>query len=547
MSFTTEELNYLIWRYLQETGLEISAFAMSDETTVTQFDEKFKDFVAIGSLVSLVQKGILYSQTDKLVKYNGDIQDEKYYKEKFTLFHALSSDSAINPPIEPTGRFEIDDGTSRLPSGVDSQRKGLVSGGESVISLISTDLSTLPTASTTEDFIRVPEKIFSFEPSTFADWNPTASTVLSYGLTEGRAKTTVLVEGKPEESKQITLNHPVAFIGLDDSESYSSDVTALSWSPKGHLLVTAIESGEIRLWTADGKLRNVLYLHHSPIIAIRWSPNSNFILTSDSDNSTILWDSQTGSAIQNFDLTRNETSNPPLQPLATSSSVSNNTSVANDTVSLGIDATWIDDSKFVIPGLNGAALVFNVGDRAPLGTLIGHNKSLSVIKYNKDGSLLLTASDDRTIRIWNGLSFNNSQILLGHSQPITFATWVNKNVVISTSLDSSIRLWDIRNGRQLAIRVLEGLPILLASFASDNTKLAIATTDNVITIFRVDINEKGDELKATNEYSLKIPDGEEENAGGSSTSFMTSLRWSSDSRFLVAAHSKAESVVLQIP
>lgn len=506
MSLSSEELNYLIWRYLQESGLEVSAFALYDETTVAEFDDKFKDSIPIGSLVNLVQKGILYSESDQLVKQNGDIQDDKYYSDKFTVFHALSADSGINPPIEPKNRFESID-KSDVPMNGESHDNGEVVKREN-----------------SPDFIKILKKKFTFEPSTSSDWNPTAPTVLAFGLSDARAKITVILPNV--ETKQLILTHPpVSFNPSEDSSS--SDITTLSWAPMGHLLVTAVESGEIRLWAADGKLRNVLYLHHSPILVIKWSPNGAYILTSDSDSATIVWDAATGNVVQHLDILRSSES--------TTTGVQTPTGLENTT--LGMDAAWIDDTKFIIPGLNGTTLVFNVGERTPTGTLIGHTKAISFIRYNHEASLLLTASDDRTIRIWNGASFNNSQILLGHSQPITFADWVSKEFVISTSLDSSIRLWDVRYGKQTSIIVMDGIPILNAEISPDKKHIVVGTTEGIVSIFNIDLL-LDDQLKVVAEYQPEVPDADLEN------NYITSLKWNSDSQSIVVTYSHSESVVV---
>ncbi|GME71330.1 unnamed protein product [[Candida] boidinii] len=91
MSLSSNELNYLIWRYLQEGGLEISAYALQDETKINNLDDKYGERTPIGCLVDLVQKGILYTkirdlisfkETNKNLKNSNDDTDNKTDTDK---------------------------------------------------------------------------------------------------------------------------------------------------------------------------------------------------------------------------------------------------------------------------------------------------------------------------------------------------------------------------------------------------------------------------------------------------------------------------------
>mmetsp|Transcript_19287 Transcript_19287/g.76803 ORF Transcript_19287/g.76803 Transcript_19287/m.76803 type:complete len:113 (-) Transcript_19287:2442-2780(-) len=64
MAISTEELNFLIYRYLQECGFVHSAFTFSYESLVIKSSiaaSRAKD-IPPGALVSFIQKGLLYLQ-----------------------------------------------------------------------------------------------------------------------------------------------------------------------------------------------------------------------------------------------------------------------------------------------------------------------------------------------------------------------------------------------------------------------------------------------------------------------------------------------------
>ena len=57
MSFTSDEVNYLIYRYLEESGLRHSAFMLANESMLARSAINGAD-VAPGALVALLQKGL---------------------------------------------------------------------------------------------------------------------------------------------------------------------------------------------------------------------------------------------------------------------------------------------------------------------------------------------------------------------------------------------------------------------------------------------------------------------------------------------------------
>ncbi|RCN51378.1 LisH protein [Ancylostoma caninum] len=59
MSFTSNELNYLIWRYLRESGFEHTAFVFGHESELNDSSITSSDLPS-GSLVSIVQRGLFY-------------------------------------------------------------------------------------------------------------------------------------------------------------------------------------------------------------------------------------------------------------------------------------------------------------------------------------------------------------------------------------------------------------------------------------------------------------------------------------------------------
>ena len=75
MSLTSDELNYLIYRYLLESGYTHTAFSFAHESLVTKANINGAD-VPPGSLISFVQKGMLYVEIEQHINDDGSIIDD---------------------------------------------------------------------------------------------------------------------------------------------------------------------------------------------------------------------------------------------------------------------------------------------------------------------------------------------------------------------------------------------------------------------------------------------------------------------------------------
>ena len=92
---------------------------------------------------------------------------------------------------------------------------------------------------------------------------------------------------------------------------------------------------------------------------------------------------------------------------------------------------------------------------AHISTLTGHKNWVLSVAFSADGSLLLSGSADRTIRLWDVEISECLQTLEGHGNWVMSVVFSSDGELIATgSADRTIKLWDLSTGE--CLRTLEG-------------------------------------------------------------------------------------------
>lgn len=86
-------------------------------------------------------------------------------------------------------------------------------------------------------------------------------------------------------------------------------------------------------------------------------------------------------------------------------------------------------------------MIWDTESFTQINTLVGHEEACSTVAWSADDLWLATASNDRTVRLWEPTSSEPGIVLAKHTESVTSVAWVNTHHLVSASFDKHVYLW----------------------------------------------------------------------------------------------------------
>ncbi len=204
---------------------------------------------------------------------------------------------------------------------------------------------------------------------------------------------------------------------------HESDVAAVAFDPTGLRLATGDERGSARVWSLNGRKVTVLIGHEGKVTSLAFAPDGRSLVTGGEDETARVWDLRTG------------TTTAELR--------------GHDSLVLGV--AFGRDGKRIVTGSADRTLRFWAVDADPVRAVLVEPDRLRVmdVAFDPAGKRLVTGAN-RAVRIWDVPSRRTVQSAAQGTAP---DDWVESvrfdrggSVIVSAGDDGTVRIWDGRTG-----------------------------------------------------------------------------------------------------
>ncbi len=115
--------------------------------------------------------------------------------------------------------------------------------------------------------------------------------------------------------------------------------------------------------------------------------------------------------------------------------------------------------------------------------LKGHSAGVTWVAFTPDGQKLISASHDKTVRVWDWQKGKNERALKGHTDSVRCFTFLSHQLIASAGWDGKVMIWDWTKGNQV---LHAGMGRLNTVAASNDSRWLVAGGERGLCLLRFD-------------------------------------------------------------
>jgi WD40 repeat protein/tetratricopeptide (TPR) repeat protein len=245
---------------------------------------------------------------------------------------------------------------------------------------------------------------------------------------------------------------------------HNQSVINVIFSPNGKMLAAASEDNTVKIWTHEGSRFQNLN-HQDSLVSIVFSPDSKMIATASKDDIITLWDIDGNKLkeINNYGAINLRFSHDGKMIIATNKNGRikfydhNGILLKNSQLTVDYSPADFTTASFSSDGIQQASVAISPYDKSQgnkvylsrndssnIGeSLTGHSEKINYLSFSHDGKVLASASDDKSIRLWN-IDNNSNKFSIGARNSLSDVRFSpdGKAIITTDSDHHQVKLWN---------------------------------------------------------------------------------------------------------
>jgi WD40 repeat protein len=244
-------------------------------------------------------------------------------------------------------------------------------------------------------------------------------------------------------------------------EGHKGNVNSANFSPDGKLIVTASDDNTAKIWDLSGNELQKLEGHTKKINSANFSPKGQLIVTASDDNTARIWDLSAKKLVK----------------------LEHNNVVKS--------ANWDQNGQYVVTVSDDntksnkhTAWIWNKSGKLK-AKLKGHRKIISSAYFDYQGERIVTASDDNTVRIWDLLGKQVTELKGSpeeNNRVIDARFSQDGKFIVAAFGNGNARVWDLSSNTHIDLKGHRD-NVLYADFSPDGKHIVTASNDTTARVW----------------------------------------------------------------
>lgn len=248
--------------------------------------------------------------------------------------------------------------------------------------------------------------------------------------------------------------------------AHTGTIRRLQWSRDGHRIASAADDRTVCVWDTTRGCRLHELVHPDRVASIAWSDDARLIASGGHDRRIRIWNSHTGDELKILVGHKGAVRSIVFDPFGTyvASAATDDTIRLWDLVTGNVQQEWrgeyllhnsitfSPDGKYLAVAREGGATdLLPVRAPARARTLKLHSGDVFDSAWSPDASMLVTASQDRTVRIYDIGNEIEKHVLEGHTSDVLMLWFADGGNILCSVEAGQLWLWSCNTWEVLAV------------------------------------------------------------------------------------------------